>query len=394
MRMYIMNAHVLVIGAGLSGATCARTLAEHGKTVHVIEKSGMVGGNCYDMIHPTTGQLTSMYGPHFFHTNNEEVWNFVTRFAEWIPYAPRMLAHVGDNYVPIPVCQQTVTQLYGIPIHTVEDMDIWLKSERSQFNVIENSEQVALSRVGLRLYNALFRGYTQKQWARPASELSPSVLERIPVRTTADDRYFTDLHQALPKHGYTKFIQSMLDHPLIQVELKQDYFQDYSHIRSRFEHVIYTGPVDRMFAEQGLEPLEYRSLEFREKIYDVQHVDQKIQPAFQVNEPSVDIPYTRTCEYSYFLNQGCPNMKSLVVEEYPTSAGDPYYPVATKRNSDLFATYKNLSDESGIHFVGRLANYKYYNMDQAIAAALDTCRSITWDGDYVPCRQCRHPISS
>jgi len=367
---------ILVIGSGFSGSTCARILAEHGKSVQVIEKNSFIGGNCYDLLHPITNQLYSLYGPHFFHTNNEKVWEFVNRFAEWIPYCPRVLSLVGDKCVPVPVCQQTVNQLYGLRITTEEEMNEWLTSERTKFDVIENSEQVAISRVGVRLYNAIFKGYTQKQWARPASELAPSVLERIPVRTNADDRYFTDTYQATPKNGYTEFVRSMLDHPLIKVDCNQDYFQDYSHLLPRFEHVIYTGPVDRMFADQGLEALEYRSLEFKERIYDVSSVDEKIQPVFTVNQPTLDVPYTRSCEYSYFNNQGCPSLKSLVVEEYPRSVGDPYYPVPTKRNADLFAKYKQLSDSSGIHFVGRLASYKYYNMDQAIAAAFDTCQRI------------------
>jgi UDP-galactopyranose mutase len=366
----------LVVGAGLSGATCARKLAESGRDVLVIEKNSFIGGNCYDSIHPITKQRNSQFGPHFFHTNNEEVWKFVNQFAEWIPYSPRMLSHVENIYVPVPVCQQTVNQLYDLRITSEEEMIQWLNSERTHYDVIENSEQVAISRVGSRLYNALFKGYTQKQWERDASELAPSVLERIPVRTNTDDRYFTDIYQALPKEGYTTFIQSILDHPLIKVECDQDYFKDYSHIRGRFENVIYTGPVDRMFADQGLEPLEYRSLKFRERIIDVKTVDEKIQPGFQVNESSINIPYTRTCEYSHSLNQGCPVLKSLIVEEYPQSHGDPYYPVPTKRNSELFAKYKQLSDESGIHFVGRLASYKYYNMDQAIAAAFDICQRI------------------
>ena len=367
---------ILVIGSGLSGATCARILAERGKSVQIIEKNKYIGGNCYDLVHHVTNQLYSLHGPHFFHTNNEKIWEFVNQFAEWIPYSPRMLSHVGEKYVPVPVCQQTINQLYNLRISSEEEMLDWLTTERTQFDVIQNSEQVAISRVGSRLYTALFKGYTQKQWARDASELAPSVLERIPVRTNSDDRYFTDTYQALPKDGYTAFIKNILDHPLIKVECEQDYFKDYSHLLSRFEHVIYTGPVDRMFAYQGLESLEYRSLEFQEKIYDVSSVDQKVQPGFQVNEPNPDIPYTRTCEYSYFNNQGCPSLKSLVIEEYPRSAGDPYYPVPTKRNADLFAKYKQLSDASHIHFVGRLANYKYYNMDQAIAAALDTCQFI------------------
>jgi UDP-galactopyranose mutase len=368
---------ILIIGSGLSGSTCARKLAESGKSVQVIEKNNFIGGNCYDTIHPITKQLFSAYGPHFFHTNNEEVWEFVNRFAEWIPYSPRMLSRVGNSYVPVPVCQQTVNQLYNLRISSEEEMNEWLTSERPQFKVIENSEQVAISRVGSRLYEALFKGYTRKQWGRDAIELAPSVLERIPVRTTADDRYFTDVHQALPKDGYTAFIKNMLDHPLIKVECEQDYFKDYSHLRSRFEHVIYTGPVDRMFADQGLESLEYRSLTFRQRIVDVSSVDEKIQPGFQINEPTLEIPYTRTCEYSYSLNQGCPVLKSLLVEECPRAQGDPYYPVPTKRNADLFAKYRKLSDESGIHFVGRLASYKYYNMDQAIAAAFETVQKLS-----------------
>ena len=219
---------ILIIGSGLSGSTCARKLAEQGKSVQVIEKNSFIGGNCYDMIHPVTNQLFSMYGPHFFHTNNKEVWEFVSRFAEWIPYSPRVLSHIEDKYVPVPVCQQTVNQLYGLRITSEEEMIEWLNSERKQFDVIENSEQVAISRVGSRLYSALFKGYTQKQWDRSAIELAPSVLERIPVRTNTDDRYFTDTYQALPKNGYTSFIQSMLDHPLIHVECNQDYSQDYS----------------------------------------------------------------------------------------------------------------------------------------------------------------------
>jgi len=358
---------VLVVGAGLSGATIARELAEKGNDVLVIEKRDHIAGNCYDYVDEDSGILMNKYGAHLFHTNSEVVWNYVNRFSEWVRWDHEVVSQVDGKIVPMPVNITTVNQLCGTSIQTEDQMNKWLDSVQYK-GEIKNSEDMALSRVGNDLYEKLFKPYTIKQWNKDPSELDKSVLARIPVRNSFDPRYFSDKYQALPKHGYTKFVEEMLNHANITVKLNTDFFD----ISREHDHIVFTGPIDRYFESSGLPKLEYRSIRFDiEKLKTVGY----FQPNSVVNYPETNVEFTRIIEYKHFLHQKSDS--TVIVREYTTDQGEPYYPVPNKQNLDLYEKYKELAaKEPRVHFVGRLASYKYFNMDDAILNALDFIRSL------------------
>jgi len=265
--------------------------------------------------------------------------------------------------VPIPVNIDTVNILLNQNIQNEEQMKSFLDTITHKIDEPKNSEEVCLSKVGETLYNLIFKEYTKKQWDKYPHELDPSVLQRIPVRTDFNDNYFNDRYQALPRDGYTQFIQNMLDHPNITVRLNTDY------LNSTFTplHTFYTGPIDHYFSDIGLEKLEYRSIDFKYEYHELTH----FQENSVVNYPSKNVPFTRIIEYKHFLNQKCDLNKTIICKEYSVSKGDPYYPVPNKRNAMLYQKYKNMTkDLENVTFLGRLADYKYYNMDQAILNAL------------------------
>lgn len=319
-----------------------------------------------------------LYGAHLFHTNNEWVWEYVNQFGEWEHYEHRVLGKVEGKHVPIPVNIDTVNALFELNIQNEEEMDEWLKKEQVAFTDASgkprkprNSEEVALSRVGPRLYDLIFLPYTRKQWAKEPSDLGPEVLSRIPVRNNRDGRYFADTYQALPKNGYTSMFENMLKSPLITVVTNTDYFQVKDNIHCR--RLYYTGPIDAYFNHLGWPKLEYRSLSFERGV----HLNtQYFQPAAVVNYPQSrdhesgqGIDYTRIVEYKHFLNQTSDHTVYFI--ERSTDDGDPYYPVPSEKNKELYRRYQEMaSKEKGVRFVGRLANYKYFNMDEAILNAL------------------------
>jgi UDP-galactopyranose mutase len=355
--------NILVIGAGLSGATVARELAEKGYKITLIEKRDHIAGNCYDYINHV-GILMNKYGAHLFHTSSERVWSYVQKFSEWIPWKHKVSGNINGVYFPIPVNIDTVNILCGTEIKSEEEMKEWLSKNTIQCENPKNSEDVGLARVGPDLYEKIFKGYTFKQWDKFPSELSPSVLERIPIRTNWDPYYFSDKYQALPAKGYTAMVSAMLDHPNITVSLKTEYTKD---MNSRYNTIFYTGPIDAYFSEAGYDKLEYRSIRFEEETLDIE----LFQLLGAVNYPSLDEDFTRIIEYKHFLNQEIPG-KTTIVKEYSTAEGEPYYPVPTERNQILYKKYQDLTlNEKNVVFVGRLANYKYYNMDAAILAALE-----------------------
>ena len=362
-------AYVLIVGAGLSGATIAREYADRGTKVMVIDKRNHIGGNVYDYIDPQTGIRVSKYGAHIFHTNDEEVWKYVNRFGEWKRWDHRVLANVEGTLVPIPVNINTVNSLYGESIQTSSEMDIWLKGKQIKCENPTNSEEVALSRVGRDLYDTMFKTYTFKQWAKEPSELEPSVLERIPVRNTFDDRYFSDKFQGLPVNGYTSIVEHMLDHPHITVMLETDW-DGIQTTDKKWTHVIFTGPIDVYFKESGLPPLEYRSIEFNIERLPCNGYAQENSV---INYPGKPLKFTRCVEYKHFLHQK--SDWTYLSYESTCADGEPYYPVPTQKNRDAYNKYAELANkENGVHFVGRLASYKYFNMDQAIRNALDYFR--------------------
>lgn len=355
---------IVIVGAGLSGCVLAERYAAEGRKVIIVEKRDHIAGNCYDYREPN-GILVSKYGAHFFHTSNEKVWTYVNRFAEWVPWKHKIIGTYKEKKFPIPVNIETVNTLLGQNIKTEEEMREFMKTKQEVLDVYTNSEEVALSRVGRELYEIIFRGYTKKQWECEPRDLDSSVLARIPVRYTSENGYFSDPYQALPKEGYTKMCEKMLSNPLIEVRVGIEYKpSDYPDAALTF----YTGPIDLYFKEKGLPTLEYRSLRF-----EIETVDQEyFQENSIINYSDESVPWTRICEYKHLLGQVAPN--TTIVKEYPSSVGEPYYPIPSKRNLDLYEQYRVLAEEEekkGIYFVGRLANYKYFNMDDAIKNALD-----------------------
>lgn len=371
-----MRADIVIIGAGISGAVLAERYSKIGKKVLILEKRDHIGGNCYDYI-DENGILVSKYGAHLFHTEMKEVWDYVNRFSEWYPWEHKVLAKVDDNLVPIPVNITTVNKLFGLSISTEAEMKEWLDKNRLPIENPKDGKEAVLDKVGPVLYEKMFRHYTKKQWDKYPEELNASVLNRIPVRTNKDDRYFSDKYQALPKKGYTKIFEKMLDHPNIRIELNTDYFDVMEDLKG-YTKLFYTGPIDHFFEfKHSLEDkLEYRSINFVSETVDAEY----FQSNSVVNYPGMEVDYTRIVEYKHFGNQK--SAKTTIVKEYTTDEGDPYYPVLNEKN---LAIYKKYQEEAAkvkdVYFVGRLANYKYFNMDQAFKNALDLFHSLEGDSD-------------
>ncbi len=363
---------IIVVGAGISGATIAERFADQqNKKVLVIEKRDHLGGNCYDFMH-TNGVRIGKYGAHIFHTNNDTVWNYVQKFSDWYPYEHKVLSAVDGHLIPVPVNINTVNTLFNLRIETSEEMDAWLEKNQVFFAAPQNSEEMALSRVGRALYEKMFRNYTKKQWDQEPALLDSTVLARIPVRNSFDSRYFTDTYQALPLNGYTALFEKMLDHPNIHVITGEDFFALQPQLKG-YERLFFTGRIDQYFASH-LEPLQYRSLRFESTDFGAKYY----QPAAVVNHPQASY-FTRIVEYKHFM-QSPPVQQTTVVTEFPTWQGEPYYPVPNPRNQILFSRYQALAKQKeaeGIYFVGRLANYKYFNMDEAFKNALDLHARLT-----------------
>lgn len=361
-----MDYDYLVVGCGLSGVVIAERVANVlKKKVLIIEKRDHIGGNCYDYIDKDTGIRVNKYGAHLFHTNIERVWKYVNQFDEWVRWEHKVLSYVDKKFVSIPVNITTINELCNEALSNEKDVQDWLSRNQVKYDEIRNSEEMAKSKIGEELYEKMVKNYTYKQWNKYPNELDKSVLARIPIRPNFDTRYFSDKFQALPKNGYTHFFKKILDNKLIEVRLNTNFFEfrdsnDLSNIP-----VIYTGPIDYYFSGNGLEKLEYRSIDFHIKRYNMNFY----QPNSVVNYPGLEVPFTRIIEYKHFLNQQ--SSKTITVAETTNDSGDPYYPVPNERNMKLYQHYKALADkEPNVHFVGRLASYKYFNMDAAIDNAL------------------------
>jgi len=356
----------LIVGAGFAGSVLAERLARAlGLRVLLVDKRRHIGGNAYDR-YDDAGVLVHPYGPHIFHTNSEDIFAYLSRFTQWRPYQHRVLASVDGQLVPIPINLDTVNRLYGLNL-TAFEMEKFFESVAEPCEAVRTSEDVVVSKVGRELYNKFFRGYTRKQWGLDPSELDASVTARVPTRTNRDDRYFTDTFQAMPLHGYTRMFEAMLDHPNIKVMLNTDY-RDVVDLLP-WNHMIYTGPVDAYFnCRYG--KLPYRSLEFRH----VTLPQERFQAVGTVNFPN-EYGYTRVSEFKHITGQQHPS--TSVVYEYPRADGDPYYPVPRPENAALYRRYEADADaEPDVTFVGRLATYKYYNMDQVVGQALAAFRRL------------------
>lgn len=356
----------IVAGAGFAGAVVAERLAAGlGKRVLVVDKRPHIAGNAYDYRNEH-GILVHLYGPHIFHTQSEKVFNYLSHFTEWRPYEHRVLASVDGKLVPIPINIDTINQLYGLNLDA-EGMEKFLAERVEAPEEIKTSEDIVVSRVGRELYEKFFRNYTRKQWGVDPSELDSCVAGRIPVRFNHDDRYFADTFQAMPLEGYTKMFARMLSHPNITVMLSTDYreiVESYPDAK-----LVYTGPVDEFF-DYRFGKLPYRSLRFEHETHDKEN----FQPVGVVNYPN-EHEYTRITEFKHLT--GDQSSQTSVVYEYPSAEGEPYYPVPRPENAKLYELYRELADSTpNVYFCGRLANYKYFNMDQVVAQALHLYRNI------------------
>ena len=356
----------LIVGAGFAGSVLAERLAsQHGARVLLIDRRPHIGGNAYDEPNEA-GILYHKYGPHIFHTNSDQVVEYLSQFTEWRPYEHRVLAVVRGRQVPIPINRTTLNMLFDAKLETDEDAAEFLASRAEPVENIKTSEDVVINAVGRELYELFFRGYTRKQWGLDPSELDKQVTSRIPTRTNTDDRYFADTFQAMPRDGYTAMFERMLDHELIEVRTGVD-FRD---LRDEVDagHIIYSGPIDEYF-DFRFGKLPYRSLRFDHQTLG----EEWHQPVAVVNYPAEDVPYTRITEYKHLTGQM--HSRTTITYEYPSAEGDPYYPVPRDENQTLYKKYESLADATdGVTFVGRLATYRYYNMDQIVGQALATFR--------------------
>jgi UDP-galactopyranose mutase len=357
----------IIIGAGFAGAVVASQMARNiGKKVMLVDRRSHIGGNAYDH-HNEEGILVHKYGPHIFHTNSKDVFDYLSQFTAWRNYEHRVLASVEGKLVPIPINLDTVNTLHGLNLN-VDELEAYLERIVEKPPAIRTSEDVVVSRVGRDLYEKMFRGYTRKQWGLDPSDLDASVTARIPVRMSRDDRYFSDTYQAMPAHGFTRMFENMLDHPNITLSLNTEYRDVIREVRSR--ELVYTGPIDEFFGYR-YGRLPYRSLQFRHETLNVA----RLQPVAVINYPN-DHDYTRVTEFKHLTGQE--HSKTSVVYEYPGDGGDPYYPVPRAENAAIYKQYEALgAAKSRVHFVGRLATYKYYNMDQVVAQALALCTKLS-----------------
>ena len=352
----------LVVGAGFAGCVMAERLAtQAGQRVLIVDKRRHIGGNAYDR-HDDAGILVHPYGPHIFHTDSADVFTYLSQFTAWRPYQHRVLASVEGQLLPMPINLDTINRLYGLSLSAFE-LDDFFAKQREPVAHVRTSEDVVVNRVGRDLYNKFFAGYTRKQWGLDPSELDASVTARVPTRTNRDDRYFTDTYQAMPLHGYTRMFEKMLAHPNIQLMLNCDYRSVAGALP--WKRMVYTGPIDTFF-EHRFGSLPYRSLHF-------EHVtlpQAQVQAVGTINHPN-DHGYTRVTEFKHLTGQQ--HAATSLVYEYPRSDGDPYYPVPRAENTALFRRYEAEAERlDEVTFIGRLASYKYYNMDQVVAQALST----------------------
>lgn len=350
----------LIVGAGFAGSILAEQLATQcDARVLVIDKRNHIAGNAFDFYNDA-GILIHKYGPHIFHTNSIKVFQYLSRFTGWRPYEHRVLTSVDGQLLPMPINADTLNQLYGLSL-TCHQVDEYLAQVAEPRDSIQTSEDVVVNRVGRDLYEKFFRNYTRKQWDLDPSELDASVTARVPIRTSRDNRYFTDTFQAMPLHGYTRMFEKVLNHPNIKVMLNTEYSELKDEVS--FLQLIFTGPIDEYF-EYCYGKLPYRSLSFEHQTHDAS----LYQQAAVVNYPN-EQAYTRVTEFKYLTGQE--HRKTSIVFEYPQAEGDPYYPIPQPQNAILYAEYKALADAlPNVHFAGRLGTYKYYNMDQVVGQAL------------------------
>ena len=360
-----MLGEAIVVGAGFSGAVSARLLAESGRKVLVLERLNHIGGHCYDYRNEY-GITVHQYGPHIFHTCEKTAWDFLIQFSPFHYYQHRVLSYAQGNYYPFPINLDTLNQVFGIQLN-VNEVEDFLQSEINRCtndSSINNFETAVISQMGKHLYELFFKNYTIKQWEKDPKKLSAQLAKRIPIRKNRDNRYFSDPYQGIPVRGYTELIKQILNHPKISIMTNTDYFS----VRERFSPslTVYTGELDRYFNYQ-YGKLEYRSLDLEFRHFDKDYYQQ----VATVNYPN-DYDWTRITEFKHFLNEQ--SDKTTVCFEYPKAVGEPYYVVMdeenTKKREQYMADVEKLENDGSHLFIGRLAEYQYYNMDQAILKAI------------------------
>lgn len=360
---------IAIVGAGFSGSVLAERFASIGRKVLLVERRGHTGGNAYDH-YDENGILVHDYGAHIFHTNDVTVFDYLSKFTEWRYYQHRSLSYVDGQLVPLPINRKTLELLYGVEA-LKNGVEAFLNQVKKDIKNPKNAEENVLSRVGEELYQKFFKGYTEKQWGRPAKELRPSVTARIPVRNNYDDRYFTDKFQVMPAHGYHILFGNLLRNSNIKIMLNTSWDEVKDEIT--FKKLIFTGPVDEFF-QYAYGKLAYRSLKFKHKLYHKKYV----QPVAGIKYSS-DYEFTRTIEFKHLTGQE--HEYTIVSEEYPTADGDPYYPIPSEDTETLYQKYKEAAEKlDDVVFVGRLATYKYYNMDQVVASALSEFKKLSKKG--------------
>jgi len=361
---------VLIVGAGLFGAICARELNQRGLRVQVIEKRGHIAGNAYT--EEQGGIQVHKYGAHIFHTNNEQVWQYVQQFARFNRFTNSPLALCDGKLYNLPFNMNTFYQLWGT--RTPDEARAMIARQQSELagRSPQNLEEQAISLVGRDVYEKLIKGYTEKQWGRPATTLPAFIIQRLPVRFTYDNNYFSDRYQGIPEGGYTAMVARMLDG--IDVQLNTDFLSDYDAWVAHARHVIYTGPIDQFF-NNCYGPLAYRSLRFEEEMLATDN----FQGNAVVNYTDREVPFTRIIEHKHFDPVEVP--QTVITREYPADwqpGDEPYYPINDESNMALFQRYRDLAKQHPqVTFGGRLAEYKYYDMHQVISAALKTVADYT-----------------
>jgi len=371
------EADFLIVGAGFAGLIVAERLSNAGWKCVVVDKRDHFGGNAYDR-YDEAGVLIHAYGPHYFRTNSPRVVEYLSRFTEWHPVDYTIKSYTGGRYWSFPINLNTFEEWLGRP-STTEEFERWLEEHREKIDEPTNSEEVILSQVGREFYERFFEGYTRKQWQRPPSELDPSVCGRVPIRTNRDDRYLCEEFQALPCDGYTAMFQRMLDaSPGVELHLGVDFAE--AKRRWTWRHLVYTGPIDEYFDRQ-FGALPYRSLDFEYESFTGEQLAEREaiagkkgfwQPAMQVNYPDFEVPFTRIVEVKHATGQQID--ATTIVREYPkawTPEAEPFYPIPAADAKALYQRYAELAArEENVSFIGRLATYRYYNMDQVTGMAL------------------------
>jgi UDP-galactopyranose mutase len=352
----------LIVGAGFAGSVMAERIAsQFDKKVIIVEKRNHIAGNAYDE-YDENGILVHRYGPHIFHTNSKKVFDYLSQFTEWRKYEHKVLASLNGNLFPIPINRITLNKLYNMNIQTEEEVEEYYRKVREKRNPVQNSEDVIVNKVGYDLFEKFFKHFTKKQWNLEPSELAASVCGRIPVRTNDDCRYFTDKFRYMPKEGYTKMFEKILEHKNIETVLSTDFKDVINEIK--FNKLIYTGPIDYYF-DYEFGKLPYRSIRFEYKSFDTAY----FQSTAQVNYVDNSENYTRVVEHKYLSDQKTKN--TTVSFEFPQSEGEPFYPIPRKENQQIYLKYfQRAQNLKNVFFVGRLAEYQYYNMDQVVANSL------------------------